>query len=477
MTRIGCLIIWVTISLSSHAQIVIDRDDIPVLRSQQYFFMPFAQDTAGYAALSWLDEELKSDDGLDIRGKEVAWLGSGERFWNFGGYAYDHLTDFADAVHQAVLKENSAVYMDVDLFFAFIFEGDAQLTLPTMLEQVDIDPAGRNVFHLDGDTYGGMVEWEMVDDLSSMEADTMQEMAFLTLSNEHWNGKSLFYGDPQPIITGVDAYGMELYKTDANGNILYERTIDTVVFDHRREMQRYGFSAREDWVLNDDGWFKVMDVFQPFQPSANPQNNDLFFKSYPGFLTPQRWKAKRLEVIVPDVSYAVPIELKGEVMRFYRLLISKLNSDDVELFDLREVWLTQAYKDLEFPMFRYLKKDIENGAIEPVDMSDPSCFHAWAYELIDHGSHPVVEGVDSYGNVIYKTDQYNNIVYERSIDTLEIPVDQIVGIEFHEDWCQDRKTKALVKRVKGVRLILMEIDVTGKANPSASFWYFRFRQD
>lgn len=476
MKRLGYLVVWMTFILSSHAQVVLDRDDVPVLRSQQYFFMPFAQDTAGYAAVRWLNDGLEERGAFDIRELDIQWLGAGKRFWNFGGYAYDHLTDFADAVHQAVLKENSAVYMDIDLFFAIHSGYDTRLTLPAMMRQNDMDPAGRNVFHLDGGTYGKMVEWELVDDLTAIRADTMQELAFLNLGEDKWGGITLFYGDPQPVISGVDAYGTEVYETDARGNIVYEQTIDSIYFDHRREMQRYGFSAREDWVLNDDGWFKVMDVFQPFQPSANPDIYEQFFKSYPGFLTPQRWKAKRLEVIVPDISYATPIEVNGEALRFFHRLFREIKANNVELFDLREVWLTQAYKDLEFPMFRYLEKDIENGSIEPVDMSDPSYFPAWAYKLIDHGSHPIVEGVDSYGNVIYKTDQYNNILYERSIDTLEIPVDKFVGIEFHEDWCQDRKTKALVKRVKGFRLIMKEKDSDRNPILSSSFWYFRFKE-
>lgn len=367
-------------------------------------------------------------------------------FWNYGGTYYTEMDAFADAIHSAVHNTSQISYIPEDDFLLYSVGISPNLSLQGISRRMDM-PAERDIIHVDEHLYGRRFNMEGHTPETINEADHWN-MASEQLSEDSWETHQVKDMGTVPKVIGIDAYGNTIYELDENGYPVYETIYDTTHVDYLRALTDWGFYCREDWKITHQDFIKHVDLISPFY--ADPSSGDPWiFNILLFYNLPLQYKAKRLEEVVTNVSYTLPISFISEHTPFITEMLNLVNSEDWTVYDGAEMYLTQDFGNQGFLKSAYEK--VLKG-----ELGVPDSLTGFWNEVVDYGMEPVVSEVDAYGNIIYATDSSGQVIQRRVIHTRPLGIKDIGAIEFLEDWMVDKKTGAIVKRVKAFRIFTLD---------------------
>jgi hypothetical protein len=196
-----------------------------------------------------------------------------------------------------------------------------------------------------------------------------------------------------------------------------------------------GFVYREDWSLkNNKFYMNVLNVSQLLHFKIITQSTYTSTSWHPADLTyfiPIDWTEKKLETVLPNVSYRQPLSLSEQHISFFKELVETVGSDAWEIYDLAES---------------------KERNIDKVDV------------LCRNSKIPVLKDTTVYGTPgwLWESRTYYRDFYDDSGENIgavpyqqNVPwkINDICGMELLVDWKQDKVTGAIVKEVKGFMLL------------------------
>lgn len=369
-------------------------------------------------------------------------------WWNINGKTYSQSIYLAKAIHAAVLKADFAYnkYQSFGEQRIFDFktnqEYGKQIEENTMSERVSDVPQiqftslkrlPKNLYkdlswyHLGNELYGSMCKANDGKKVVGVNFSNDTLMNQLNLNKTTWSQlESMIAYLPKMHPDGD-------YEIDENGDVLYEYEYQHNTVDVLLSIADKGFVYREDWSFLDNRVFMNVLNVMPLN-----SNRDFYGHSDVLYTTPVSWNPKGLTTVLSDVSYSQPVTLTSSHASFIQELFSTITSSSWEAFEVMD--------EMDIVKLHYLAVEGKAPIFkDSLVYGNPS----WMYSVQYGGE---IEQYDDQGNLIFSAD--GTPVLKRLNDTYHsILISDIVGFELLVDWMQDKKTLALVKQVKGLRIL------------------------